>query len=164
GPLQGSYRAGLWYDPQPKANTDYADAGKSYRDDVGFYISCDQMLAKENADPEDSQGLGAFFRFGYASSKRNDITNFWSIGFQYQGLIEDRDGDVLGLGFAQGIFSNSADTTYTDDYENALELYYNARVTPWMSLSPSIQYIANLGGSKTASDAVVLGLRAQITF
>ncbi len=164
GLLQGAYRAGLWYDPQPKANSDYADAGRSYRDDVGFYLSCDQMLARENANPEDSQGLGAFFRYGYANSKRNDIANFWSIGFQYQGLFEGCDDDVFGLGFAQGIFSDKASTTYTNDYENVLELYYSAQVTPWLAVSPSIQYIANPGGDKTTSDAVVLGVRVQVSF
>jgi len=161
GPLHGTYRIGLWNDPQPKSNE---DSTKNYRDDVGFYMNFDQMLCKENSDPQDSQGLGAFFRYGYASSKRNDITNFYSFGFQYQGLIDDRDDDVLGVGFAQGIFSDSADTTYTDDYENALELYYNAQVADCLSISPSIQYITNPGGNNVASDAVVLGLRAQMTF
>lgn len=161
GPLQGAYRVGLWYDPQPKANS---DGSKNYRDDLGLYLSCDQMLIKENADTEDSQGLGAFFRCGYANGKRNDIANFWSVGFQYQGLLDSRDNDVLGVGFAQGIFSNSADTTYTDDYESALELYYSAAVTPWLNISPSIQYIANPGGGSTTSDAVVLGVRAQVSF
>ena len=164
GPMPGTYRVGLWNDSQPKANTDYADAGKSYRDDVGFYLSFDQMLAKENSDPEDSQGLGGFFRYGYAPSKKNDITNFWSLGFQYQGLLEGRDKDVLGVGFAHGTFSKRASSTYTDDHESALEVYYNARITPRLSLSPSIQYIGNPGGDKTVSDAVVLGLRAQMTF
>lgn len=161
GPLQGTYRVGLWNDPQPKANP---DATRNYRDDVGFYLSCDQMLAKENADPQDSQGLGTFFRYGYANSKRNDITNFWSMGFQYQGLLEGRDDDVLGVGFAQGVFSDKAATTYTDDYENALELYYNAQVTPWLNISPSIQYIANPGGDRTVSDSVVLAVRVQMSF
>lgn len=164
GPLQGAYRAGLWYDPQPKANADYADAGKSYRDDVGLYLTCDQMLLKENNDQQDSQGLGAFFRYGYANSKRNDIANFFSFGFQYQGLFEDRDEDVLGLGFAHGVFSNSASATYTDDYESALELYYSAQLTPWLAVSPSIQYVANPGGDKNISDAVVLGVRTQMSF
>jgi len=161
GPLQGTYRAGLWYDPQPKANS---DGSKNYSDDAGFYLNCDQMLLKENGDAEDSQGLGAFFRYGYAGSKRNDITNFFSLGFQYQGLFETRDDDVLGFGFAHGVFSDSADTTYTDDYENAFELYYNARITQTLSLTPSIQYIANPSGSDAVSDAVVLGLRAQMNF
>jgi len=161
GPLQGAYRAGLWYDPQPKAN---ADSTKNYRDDVGFYLTCDQMLIKENDDSQDSQGLGAFFRFGYADSKKNDIANFWSFGLQYQGPFESRDDDVLGLGFAQGIFSDKASATYTDDYESALELYYSAKITPWLNISPSIQYIANPGGDKSASDAVMLGVRAQMSF
>ena len=118
------------------------------------------MLIKENDNSQDSQGLGAFFRYGYANSKRNDIANFWSIGFQYQSLFEERDDDVLGVGFAQGIFSDDASTTYTDDYESALELYYSAEVTPWLNISPSVQYIANPGGDKTVSDSVVLGVRA----
>jgi porin len=161
GPLQGAYRVGIWYDPQPKANS---DATKNSRDDVGFYLTCDQMLAKENSDPQDNQGLGAFFRFGYAPSKRNDITNFWSFGFQYQGLFEEREEDVLGVGFAQGFFADSADLTYTEDYESVLEIYYNVQVTPWFNLSPNFQYVANPGGSGLASDAVVLGVRTQITF
>ncbi|MHC4458866.1 MAG: carbohydrate porin [Planctomycetota bacterium] len=161
GPLQGTYRAGLWYDPQPKANS---DSSSNYRDDVGLYLTCDQMLIKENDKPQDTQGLGAFFRYGYANSKRNDIANFWSLGFQYQGLIEGRDDDVLGFGFAQGFFSDLAKSTYTDDYEIALELYYSAQLAPWLAVSPSVQYIANPGGDRTASDAVVLGVRAQVSF
>ncbi len=161
GSLQGAYRLGLWNDPQPKA---HSDASKNYRDDVGFYLSCDQMLAKENSDIGDSQGLGAFARYGYANSMRNDITNFWSFGFQYQGLIEGRDDDVLGAGFAQGFFSDRASGTYSDDYESAFELYYSVQVTPWLNISPSVQYIANPGGNGTVSDAVVLGIRAQMLF
>jgi porin len=161
GLLQGTYRAGLWYDPQPKAHSDTA---KNYRDDVGFYLSCDQLLTKENADPEDNQGLGAFFRYGYANSKKNDIANFLSGGFQYQGLIEHRDDDVFAVGFAHGVFSDRASSTYPEDYESALELYYNAQISPWLSITPSLQYIANPGGAKGVSDALVFGLRLQMRF
>ena len=161
GPLQGAYRIGLWNDPQPKTHSD--DTVNS-RDDVGFYLSFDQMLIKENADAEDSQGLGTFFRYGYAPSRRNDITKFYSIGFQYQGLIEGRDDDVLGVGFAKGIFSDKASTTYTNDYEDVVEVYYNMQVTPWLNISPSIQYVGNTAGDNATSDAVVLGIRAQMAF
>lgn len=164
GPLQGTYRAGLWYDPQPKANTDYGNLGKTYRDDVGFYLSCDQMLTKENDDPNDTQGLGAFFRFGYANSKTNDISNFWSFGFQYQGLLEDRNNDVLGVGFARGFFSDRASATYTDDYESVLEIYYSAEITPSLIISPGIQFIANPGGRTQMSDAIIIGCRLLIIF
>ena len=161
GPMPGAYRVGLWGDPQPKA---HADAGATYRNDVGFYISCDQMLTRESSDVQDCQGLGMFLRYGYADSKRNDIANFWSVGFQYQGLVEGRDNDVLGVGFAQGIFSNKASSTYTDDHENAFEFYYSTQFTPWASISPSIQYITNPGGDRALSDALVMGVRAQMIF
>jgi porin len=164
GPMEGTYRIGLWNDAQPKANSDLAAAGKSYRDDIGIYTSCDQMLDKENDDPEDNQGLGMFFRYGYAPARKNDINNFFSVGFQYQGLLEGRDDDVLGAASACGFFSDTADMSYPEDYESALEVYYNAQVTPWFNLSPSFQYIANPGGVKTAKDAVVFGIRAHIIF
>ncbi len=161
GPMPGAYRVGLWNDPQPKVNS---DGSENYRDDVGFYLSFDQMFFKENDSVEDSQGLGAFFRYGHASAKTNDVTNFWSVGFQYQGLLDGRDDDVLGAGYAQGSFANSASTTYPDDSESVLEAYYNVQVAPWFNLSPVLQYVVNPGGSGTAKDATVFGLRAQWTF
>ena len=113
---------------------------------------------------EDTQGLGAFFRYGYAPSANNDLTTFWSTGFQYQGLLDGRDDDVLGVGFAQGFYADSADATYNNDYESVVEVYYNALVTPWLSISPNIQYVTNPGGVDGQSDALVAGVRAQITF
>ncbi|MEN8127404.1 MAG: carbohydrate porin [Planctomycetota bacterium] len=161
GTLQGAYRLGVWYDPQPKA---HSDAVKEYRDDTGVYLSFDQKLTNESDSPDDTQGLGGFFRYGYASGRTNDISCFYSFGLQYQGLFEGRDDDVLGLGYAHGTFSDRADSTYTDDYESVTELYYSTPVTQWMILSPSLQYVTNPGGDSSTSDAVVLGLRAQIAF
>jgi len=157
----GTYRVGLWNDPQPKANS---DGSKNKSDDIGFYTSCDWMLHKENTDIEDSQGLGVFFRYGYAPSNKNDITNFFSLGLQYQGLFDGRDDDVFGMAYAHGVFANTAASTYPEDYESVIEAYYNAQITPWFVFGPSIQYVANPGGSNTAKDAVVFGLRAQMTF
>jgi len=161
GSLQGAYRIGIWNDPQPKA---HSDAVKTYRDDVGLYLSCDQMLFKENSDYSDNQGLGAFVRYGYADSDKNDMTNFWSFGVQYHGLIDGRDDDVLGAGFAQGFFSDKASITYMEDYESAFELYYNAKFTPWLNISPSVQYITNPGGNDLSGDSVIFGVRAQMLF
>jgi carbohydrate-selective porin OprB len=55
-------------------------------------------------------------------------------------------------------------SSYSDDYENVLELYYSAALTGWLNISPSVQYISNPGGDRTVSDAVVLGLRLQMIF
>ena len=159
GPLQGVYRAGFWYDPQPK---DKFDGSGVKRDDVGFYLSFDQMVWKENADAEDGQGLGLFARYGYAHADVNEIRCFWSVGGQYQGLIPGRDDDVLGFGVAQGRLVREAG--FTADRETAMELYYNIAVTPWLSVSPSLQYVWHPGGDSAVDDAMVLGFRLQMSF
>jgi len=161
GPLVRAFRAGLWYDPQPKSNS---DSSKLERDDMGFYLSLDQQLSRENSEADDSQGLGSFFRYGYAHSETNDMSNFVSFGFQYTGLLEGRDADVMGVGYSQGFFSDSADASYTNDYESVVEVYYNAQVMSNMNVTPSVQYVKNPGGQDAIGDAVVFGLRSQISF
>lgn len=161
GPLQGAYRLGVWYDPKPKTRF---SGTTSKRDDVGFYTSCDQLLYKENTDPQDTQGLGVFVRYGWADSEVNDITGFWSAGLQYRGLLAGRNDDVLGVGFAQGFFSDQASDTYTEDCESAVEIYYNAPLAKGFNITPSLQYVANPGGTEEISNAVVIGVRLQIQF
>ncbi|MDY6913434.1 MAG: carbohydrate porin [Planctomycetota bacterium] len=158
GVLVGAYRAGLWYDPQPK---EHFDSGRIKRDDVGFYLSFDQMAWKENADAEDTQGLGLFARYGLAHKEVNEVSCFWSIGAQYQGLISTRDDDVLGFGIARGRLSG--DAGFTADCETVLELYYNIAVSPWLSLAPSLQYVCNPGAEPDADDAVVMGFRCMMS-
>jgi len=157
GPMVGAYRFGMWYDPQPKSNS---DSEKLYRDDRGFYLSFDQMLYREN--PDDTQGFGTFFRYGYAPSKTNDLTTFVSAGFQYQGLFEGRDDDVLGFGFAKGFISDQANVTYTQDAESVYEIYYNAQVMPNVNVTPSIQYITHPGALDT-DNATVFAVRVHLT-
>jgi porin len=79
-------------------------------------------------------------------------------------LFEGRNDDVLGAGFTQGFFSDRASATYTDDYESAFEVYYNAQIAKWLNVSPSVQYIRNPSGNDTADDAVVVGVRLQMVF
>ncbi|MEN6427217.1 MAG: carbohydrate porin [Phycisphaerales bacterium] len=160
GPLPGNYRLGLWYDPQPKA---HSSSGRERRDDVGIYASVDQMLLKENDDPEDSQGLGIFARYGCADGERNNLRGFWSVGLQYQGPIESRDEDVLGLGVALGLFSGWADDSFEADHESVVELYYRLHASRRMAVSPGIQYVSH-PGSRGPDDAVVVETRAQIDF
>ncbi len=167
GPMQGAYRFGLWNDPQGASTT---NGTKNIEDNVGYYLSFDQMVCKENSDPEDGQGAGVFFRYGYADSKAYDINNFFSVGFQYQGLIDGRDDDVLGVGWAYGAMSDNSKTAYTDEYEAVWEAYYNIAVSPWLNISPSIQYVQNpgarqdLGSTENNHDSIILGIRAQVVF
>lgn len=171
GKLSGGYRFGVWYDPQPKERF-FNDLGgilttvPSKRDDVGFYVSIDQMLLAENPDADsDDQGLGMFFRYGFAHEESNELEHFWSVGGQYQGLVPTRDGDVLGFGFAQGVLSGTLRHLDGGDRESVYELYYSAEVHPWLVITPDLQYIVNPGADKKhGRDALVAGVRLQMSF
>ncbi len=163
GPMSGTYRFGIWVDGRDKERL---SNGQVHRNDTGFYTSCDQMLYKENNDSQDYQGLGGFFRYGWADSRYNSITGFFSFGLQYQGLIKGRDDDILGVGYSRGFFSNDDSEGYPEDYESVLEAYYNVQVSPWFVVSPNAQYVANPSdgaGTKTG-DAFIIGVRLTMTF
>jgi len=159
GPLQGGYRVGMWYDPQAK---DRLDGSGTKTGDVGFYTSCDQMLWRPSDKQDDARGLGVFGRYGIANADVNEIKSFWSTGVQYRGLIPTRDKDVTSFGVGQGRLSRQAE--FTKSNETALEWFYNIEVTPWLHVSPDVQYIFNPGGDASVNDAVVLGVRVQVSF
>ncbi len=146
--LQGLYYAGYWhstFDGSPDGN--------------GVYLGVAQQLTRESM-VTDGQGLGVFARYGYADSIENDVSNFWSLGLQYEGLLPNRDKDVVALGWAQA-FTSGAE--FSAPSEGVLECYYRASISPWFHLSPHLQYIAN-PGSNAIADAVTVGVRGQITF
>ncbi|MFW5839564.1 MAG: carbohydrate porin [Planctomycetota bacterium] len=158
GGLQGAYRVGVWYDPQDKTRF---TAGTTKRDDVGFYFSADQKIYNENAD-RDGQGMGVFARFGWADDDINAVSLFWSAGLQYQGLVPQRDDDVLAFGVASGKLTQAAG--FTDAWETVYELYYSLQLTGWLQITPSVQYIQDPGAADAAKDALVAGLRLHLTF
>jgi porin len=167
GPLPGNYRVGLVYDPSPRRlYTDPRFPVRARRDgnDVGFYLSFDQMLLREN--DKDDQGLGGFFRYAYRHRDRYRFNNFWSLGTAYKGLIPERDKDVVGFAVGQLVDS--------DDYRNYVsaasgdetyyELYYSIQVTPWLAITPDIQYVDNPGGNDSISHAWAGGVRLRVAF
>ena len=71
---------------------------------------------------------------------------------------------ILSLGAAQGNFSHDLRLTgINPTRETVLELYYNAQVLPWLSVSPDLQWILNPGG-EDGRDAFVAGVRFQMAF
>jgi len=50
------------------------------------------------------------------------------------------------------------------DYVQAIELYYNIEVTPWLHITPDLQIIDNPTGSKSVDTAVVAGVRMHMEF
>ncbi len=165
GPLPGTYRIGLIYDPNRRRryHPDQPEDAEFRSGDYGFYLSCDQWVYRER--PGEDQGLGLFARYGFRDGRRNAIEHFWSAGAQYAGPLPQRDRDVLGFGVysvhASDEYQQVADADFSR--ETGFELYYAIQVTPWMTLTPDIQYIVQPGGSRDAADSIVFAVRARWT-
>ena len=165
GDMPGEWRMGLWYRPQNKPDFGGRFPVDRGRDDVGFYLSFNQLLWKENADEGCKQGLGGFFRYGYAHKDLNIVNNFYSGGLSWTGLIPERDHDILALGFAHSRVSDlwQENATVGGANQTVYELYYKIKLTPWCYLTPDLQFIHNPGGADHRSDALIAGLRIKVS-
>jgi len=108
--------------------------------------SFEQFLWQPAGDPK--RGVGMFFSAGLSDGKANPIKYSYSLGLVGKGVVPGRPRDDFGIGWARTEFSDDFAPYLRDtfdlglDHEDAVELYYNAAVTPWLSISPSLQIIS----------------------
>jgi carbohydrate-selective porin OprB len=151
--LEGNYRFDVWYDPQPLTRHD----GKGFeRDTVGLGVSFDQAVTEKS---------GAFFRYGWDDGRVRKFSNYWSFGGTRRGLIPEREKDVLGFGFGQGIthqdYRRANNATHT---ETIVEAYYKIHMTDWYSITLDIQTLFNPGTNSHNETAVIPGIRLKMLF
>jgi porin len=167
GEMWGHYRLGTWYDASPNqqhVNTLGGRRAERFQTgDWGFYLGFDQMIWKENDNAGDAQGLAVAGRYGRARGELNRIEHFWSLAVQYEGPFESRDKDLLGVGMAQGIFADEyRRIAPRADRETVYEAYYAYHVSPWLVVSPHVQFITNAGGKRGDDNAAVFALRFKM--
>lgn len=114
----------------------------------------DQYLWQPDGDPH--RGIGLFFNFGVTDGNPNPVQYSYMMGIGSKGIMPGRPYDSFGIGWAHTQFSDQFIPLLRQklnlglDYEDAVELYYNAPVTPWLSVSPNLQVIDS-GMNKTLS-------------
>lgn len=177
---------------------DLFDTGATWKSlEVGYTPSKDMLFIdnahvsfwQRDAVGDDKEGYGVnvsisglvnnqwlpFIRAGWAQDGGAMYDASVSVGFGY--IPASRSEDMMGLAFnwASPMASTFGDIDFDDQY--TAELYYRARVLPWLQLSPSIQVMnhtaVNLGAIESGdmSNAlikdktdVVIGLKAQFLF
>lgn len=118
----------------------------------------------------DGGGLVGFARLGFANGDVNQFGYAWSTGVVYTGLFPGRENGQLGLGIAGARNSSKYKQaqelagTPADSQEIAVELTYSDTLTPWLTVQPSVQYVANPGTDPARDDAVVAGVRFTVNF
>ncbi len=146
-------------------------------DSWSAYYAFDQYLWQPAGDPK--HGIGAFFSFGSSDGNPNPIKYALIAGIGGKGVVPGRPNDSFGLGIARTHFSNDfvpflrQQLNLGLDNEDALEMYYNAAITKWLSASADIQIIdpalqKTLSSSGTGlanvDTIVVAGIRVRARF
>ena len=141
-----------------------------------MFYSFDQYLWQPEGDPK--RGIGIFFTFGASDGNPNPIQYIYTTGIGGNGVVPGRPNDNFGVGWARTQFSGDFVPLLRQkldlglNVEDAIELYYNAAVTPWLNATLDLQ-IVNSGLKKTLDSsgtlkdintAVVAGLRLYVRF
>lgn len=158
GELPGAVRLGVWHTTQ---RFERLDTGETERGASGLCASLDQVVYKEKAEAGDSQGLGLFFRYGYAPQRFSELQHFGSFGAQYQGLLPGRDDDVLGIGLACGRLGGPSRQGARYDGEGVAECYYRIALAKRASVTLDAQYVRHPGAGPSS---FVPGLRVHVQF
>jgi porin len=138
--------------------------------------SFEQFLWQPSGDAR--RGVGAFFSAGASDGKANPVKRSYSLGLVGKGVVPGRPQDDFGIGWARTKFSDNfvpfLRRTFDLglDREDAVELYYNAAVTPWLSISPSLQVISpalnkaldSSGTFKDLNTTYITGVRVGVRF
>lgn len=140
----------------------------------GGYVIADRMVYREG--PDSNRGLTLGLMAGVGDEATARFRDFWVLGGHYQGTFAGRDHDVVSFMIASGR-TNPRLTRYQRDRnrvapgsmpiqtsETVLEVDYGAKLAPWITLRPNLQYIIRPGGTGQIPDAFVLGLYTQVTF
>lgn len=128
-----------------------------------FAYTFDQYLYQSQANPK--EGVGLFGQFGISDGNPNRL--YWSghVGVGGTGLIPGRSRDNWGFGYyytaPSSVLKDSLAPIQKIRNEQGVELFYNFRVTPWLTLGVDMQVIKPGLGKTTA---VFPGLRMVTRF
>ncbi len=140
-----------------------------------FMYNFDQYLWHPGGDKK--RGIGVFFRFGVSDGDANPIKYHYSAGIGGKGVVPGRPNDTFGIGWSRIEFSDHLLKFLRTrlrlglDREDAIEMYYNVAVTPWLGVTADLQ-IVDQGLKKQLQDnriidvdtAVIGGLRVFTRF
>ena len=128
-----------------------------------LYWNFDQYVCVYSDEPR--RGWGVFGRAAITDGNPNPIQWFLSLGVGGNSPIRCRENDTFGIGwYLNGVTDKLGpvvSTILATDDGQGVELYYNIAVTPWLQITPDIQYV-HPSATNRADDALVLGIRANM--
>lgn len=139
--------------------------------ETGAYALADLEIASGRFGELSGYVQGGIHTDGFARRGRfNAFTRFLGAGVTWGGFLAARSGDQMGLMVASAWTSDALrddradEGLATDARETALELTYRAHITDWLAIQPDLQYIINPGVDPGLGNALVVGVRFEMTF
>ena len=153
-------------------------AAKEYNFNTGLYVTIESMLFREKGSY--NQGLTGFAKTTqYFQDYINLIRNTYVVGLGYEGLLPGRDKDVLMAGFgivnmtqgsrlweslAPACAQKAGGGCISSGVQYILEVGYSAKLTPWLFVQPSIQYLAQPYGRMDLGNITTFTVSLGIAF
>jgi porin len=129
---------------------------------TGVYALLEQRLFDASeSDFSDTRGLYINAMTGIGNREVFEVVMQNMIGLVYHGPFESRPEDRAAF-FASYLATNQDAGFSRDEY--LFETLYSFALTPWMSVTPDVQYIVNPGGDQELADVVRAGIRIELTF
>ncbi|MCP3731041.1 carbohydrate porin [Sphingomonas sp. MG17] len=154
---EGKVLIGHW---RYTAAFELTDGSGAERGNSGTYIRAELPLAHQ---PDGK--IDGFARLGTASGRFNMFDFFASAGLKFTGWIPGRGEDEFGIAVAAAFTAEPYRTlTGASPAEVALEATYRTQLTPWLAVQPNLHYIRRPSADPTVADALVLGIRSEISF
>ncbi len=155
------------YEGYLNANLDSSDRGE-----YGFYFVADQAVWRKAASAKETNppSFGVFTRLAYMPANFAFITRYGEAGFNFNGILPNRQDDTFGVALTHSAISGVASRlsvrrggpSYSG--ETLIEATYNISLKSYLKLQPDFQYIVDPGAQRRGRDATVAGLRTNMTF
>jgi porin len=165
--LEGAYTSGRF---SPFSEDDYVILGQSGIHGTqrsGSWVvtyGFDQFLVVDEDTP--TNGWGIFGNISLADQTTNPVHWFLNLGAGGSSPLPGRSADSWGVGYyylaTSSVLRQTLGPVAPSGNEQGFELYYNAAITGWFTLSADIQAVDP--AQSGARSAFLFGLRAKIDF
>lgn len=131
----------------------------------GSYAFADLQLLQWQGTQAHS--LSAYLRYGVANAVVHRFGAYLGGGIVLTGLL--REDDQLGLALARAINGSNyramqaLQGTPTNAAESNLELAWRVPLRKWLAIQPDVQYVFNPNTDPTLMDALVVGIRVELS-
>jgi porin len=126
----------------------------------GLFATLHQTIWRDQ-DTARSVELGV--QYGWNDQDLSEVEHHVGIGCVMHAPLSSRDHDELGVYLSWVDLSDEPGAGFRDD-EYAIDAYYAIGLHLNATVRPEVQYIFNPMGDPTVDDALVLGVRVELTF